>query len=67
MKKTSYIGKGKEELVKTLNEKREAIQAFRFGMAGSRTKDVKAGAKFRKEIARIMTELNGSTKLTTGK
>lgn len=58
MKKTTYSGKAKDELVKALYEKRESLRAFRFGEAGSKTRNVKEGAALRKEIARIMTELN---------
>lgn len=58
MKKTTYTGKGKPDLVKALYEKREALRAFRFGEAGSKTRNVKEGMHLRKEIARIMTELN---------
>jgi ribosomal protein L29 len=58
MKKTTYAGKIKEDLVKALYEKREALRAFRFGEAGSKTRNVKEGSALRKEIARIMTELN---------
>ncbi len=58
MKKTSYAGKKKEDLIKALYEKREALRSFRFGEAGSKTRNVKEGARLRKEIARIMTELN---------
>lgn len=57
MKKTSYIGQTLVELKKNLIEKRTALRDFRFGTAGSKMKDVKAGAKHRKDIARIMTEL----------
>lgn len=58
MKKTTYAGKAKDELVKALYEKRETLRTFRFGEAGSKTRNVKEGAHLRKEIARIMTELN---------
>ncbi len=58
MKKTSYAGKNKDELVKALYDKRGALRAFRFGEAGSKTRNVKEGSAIRKEIARIMTELN---------
>lgn len=57
-KKASYIGKSREELVKALNEKREDLRNFRFGSAGSKTRDVKAGTTAKKDIARILTELN---------
>lgn len=46
-----------EELYKLLAEKREGLRAFRFSMKGSRTRDTKAGAAIRKDIARVMTLL----------
>jgi ribosomal protein L29 len=58
MKHTSYKGKDKKDLVKTLLEKREAIRKLRFGTTNSKTKNVKEGKGLRKEVARIMTELN---------
>ena len=58
MKKTIYTGKSREDLVKALYEKREVLRAFRFGEAGSKTRNVKEGSQARKEIARILTELN---------
>ncbi|MSR87630.1 MAG: 50S ribosomal protein L29 [Candidatus Zambryskibacteria bacterium] len=58
MKKTIYTGKAKNDLVKALYEKRQSLSAFRFGEAGSKTRNVKAGNATRKEIARILTELN---------
>jgi ribosomal protein L29 len=58
MKKTSYTGKVKADLVKALYEKREALKQFRFGSAGSKTRNVKEGSTLKKDMARIMTELN---------
>ena len=58
MKKTSYTGKNREDLVKALLDKREALRTFRFGEAGSKTRNVKEGSLLRKEVARILTELN---------
>ncbi len=46
------------DLQKDLAEKRAALQKFRFGEAGSRTRNVKEGRTVRRDIARIMTELN---------
>ena len=46
------------DLNKLLTEKREALRVFRFGGAGAKTKNVKEGASIRKDIARIMTQLN---------
>lgn len=57
MKKTSYIGKSVIDLKKALMDKREASRGFRFGTAGSKTRNVKEGRAIKKEIARIMTEI----------
>lgn len=46
------------ELTKLISEKRESLRHFRFGSAGSKTKNVKAGHVLKKDIARIMTELS---------
>jgi len=45
------------ELQKLVSDKREALRVFRFGGAGSRTRDVRAGRTLRQEIARALTEL----------
>ncbi|OGG51917.1 hypothetical protein A2704_00080 [Candidatus Kaiserbacteria bacterium RIFCSPHIGHO2_01_FULL_54_36b] len=45
------------ELQKQVADKREALRVFRFGGAGSRTRDVRAGRTLRREIAQILTEL----------
>ena len=58
MKKTTYKDQSRSDLSKALYEKREALRALRFGVAGSKAKNVKEGSNLRKEIARIMTELN---------
>jgi ribosomal protein L29 len=58
MPRTSYKGKSKEDLIKSLLDKRKVIQDFRFGSAGSKTRDVKVARNARKDVARIMTELN---------
>ena len=58
MKKTSYKDKPKPDLIKTLMERREASRKLRFGTAGSKTRNVKEATGIRKDIARIMTELN---------
>ena len=62
MKKTTYTGKSQKDLLKSLYEQREALSKFNFGKAGSRTRNVKEGRLAKKEIARIMTELNKPTK-----
>ena len=58
MKKTSYKDKPTKDLLKTLMEKRESLRKLRFGNTGSKTRNVKEGGSVRKDIARIMTELN---------
>ena len=50
--------KNDKELEKELTEKRNELRNFRFGVAGSKVRDVKAGKNVRKEIARILTEKN---------
>lgn len=55
-----------EDLHKAINEKREALRGFRFGGAGSRTRNVREGRNLRKEIARMMTEL-ASRKIANSK
>ena len=46
-----------EDLQKMIADKREALRVFRFGGAGSRTRDVRSGRNLRKEIAQAMTEI----------
>ncbi len=53
-----FKDKKDSELQKELYEKRKALRLFRFGIAGSKIKNVKEGRVLRKDIARIMTELN---------
>ena len=57
MKKSEFEKKNDQELQEMLVEKREALREFRFGIAGSRVRDVREGRKHRKEIAQILTEL----------
>jgi ribosomal protein L29 len=47
-----------ETLQAELAEKRAALQSFRFGGAGSRSRNVREGRNLRKDIARLLTELN---------
>lgn len=49
--------KSDTDLKKELAEKREALQKFRFGIAGSRLKNVKEGRALKKDVARILTEI----------
>lgn len=47
-----------EDLQKEIADKREALRKFRFEGAGSRTRNVREGRTLRKDIARLLTELN---------
>jgi ribosomal protein L29 len=60
MKKTNYTDQSKQNLLKALGEKREALRKLRFESSGSKVRNVKGGASTRKDIARIMTVLNKS-------
>ena len=46
------------DLQKEIADKRESLRAFRFGEAGSRTRNVREGRNLRKDIARLLTEIN---------
>lgn len=46
-----------KDLIKLLNEKREALSKFRFGVSGAKVTNVKEGYNLRKTIARIETLL----------
>ncbi|MCB9805709.1 50S ribosomal protein L29 [Candidatus Nomurabacteria bacterium] len=50
--------KNEVDLLKELKEKREDLRHFRFGLSGSKTRDIKDGKNIRRDIARIETELN---------
>lgn len=61
MKKINLTEKKDEELTRMLAEKREALRTFRFNSAGSALRDVRAYRTDRKDVARILTELNART------
>ena len=61
----SFKAQDSNELKKTLADKREALRAFRFGGAGSRSRNVREGRNLRKEIAQILTVLRESEISTT--
>ena len=58
---SELINKTEKDLMKTLADKRKALQTFRFNLSGSKTRNVKEGKGLRKEIARILTQLNSRT------
>ena len=47
-----------EELRKILAEKSVKLREFRFGISGSKVRNVKEGLGIRREIARILTKMN---------
>lgn len=61
-KKISFKDKKPEEITKLLGEKREELRTIRFQAAGARPKDASAGAKVRKDIARLLTEQTAQKK-----
>lgn len=58
-KKSDFKNKTKEEIEKLLSEKRLALKGFRFGIAGSKVKNMKEGGDLKREIARMITAING--------
>ena len=64
MKKLDLKTKSEAELKKLLTEKREALSKFKFGISGSRTKNVKEGKNTRRDIARILTNLNNGKQVS---
>ena len=51
--------KTEQELQGQLTEKREALRTFRFDISGSKTRNVKVGKGLRREIAQLLTEVQG--------
>lgn len=56
--KENLKGIKKDELKKKLVVLEESIRSIRFKSEGSKSKNVKASASLRKQIARVMTELS---------
>lgn len=46
------------ELTKLLSDKREALRVWRFGLTGSKVKNIRESRTTKKDIARILTALN---------
>ena len=57
-KKENFKGMKKDELAKKLALLRENARAIRFKAEGSKSKNVKELSTFKKDIARILTEIN---------
>jgi len=53
-----YESKNEKDLVKEVFEKQKALRDFRFGIAGSKARNVREGRGLRREIARVLTELH---------
>ncbi len=57
MKNETLKNKTDKDLIKKLEDKRKQLRAFRFGVEGSKTKNIREGRNTRREIARILTEM----------
>jgi ribosomal protein L29 len=55
--KKEQTKKSRIDLMKELNEKRLSLRDIRFGVAGSKSKNVKEQKNIKKNIARIHTAL----------
>ncbi len=55
---SEFAKKTKDELLKLLDEKRQALRAFKTNRLAGKVKNVKEGRSVRKDIARILTVLN---------
>ena len=58
MKMKDLIKKKDTDLEKLLKEKRESYKSFRFGITGTKTRNVKEGKELRRDVAHILTEIN---------
>jgi ribosomal protein L29 len=56
-KKEKLQEKTFEELQKQVEELRENLHKFRFGLSHSKTRDIKSGRNLRKDIARNLTAM----------
>lgn len=62
MKREKLDEKSFKELKALLVEKRNLFRDFRFKIAKGKAKNVKEGRGLRKEISRIMTKINTTSK-----
>ncbi|OGI86416.1 50S ribosomal protein L29 [Candidatus Nomurabacteria bacterium RIFCSPLOWO2_01_FULL_39_17] len=56
--KENFKGMKKDELVKKLASLREDLRVLHFKAEGSKSKNVKESATLRKQVARVLTEMN---------
>ena len=61
-KKENLKGMKEEELKKELASLRENLRVLHFKMEGSKSKNVKEAQALKKQIARVMTEINKNNK-----
>jgi ribosomal protein L29 len=61
-KKIDLKNKSDKDLQKDLGDRRESVRTFRFGIAGSKVRNVKEGRDTKRQIAQILTEVNSRTK-----
>jgi ribosomal protein L29 len=57
-KKQDLTKHTKEELIKLAHDKREELRVLRFGVAGSKNRNVKQARTLRKSLARVLTQVN---------
>jgi ribosomal protein L29 len=55
---SDLTNKTEKDLQKDIATKRVAVRTFRFGSSGSKTRNVKEAKGLKKDIARMLTELN---------
>ena len=58
MEMNDILKQSPAELSKLLADKRESLRAWRFGLTGSKVKNIKEGSATKKDIARILTAIN---------
>ncbi len=58
MKQGELKNKNIAEIAKLAHDKKEELRGIRANLGGSKTRNVKEIATIRKDIARILTELN---------
>jgi ribosomal protein L29 len=64
---SDYTKQDAQELRKQVADKRESLRVFRFGGAGSRSRNVREGRNLRKEIARLLTAIRAKEIASKGK
>ncbi|MFA6524510.1 MAG: 50S ribosomal protein L29 [Candidatus Paceibacterota bacterium] len=60
--KENLKGMKKDELKKKLIDLQESIRVLRFKAEGSKSKNVKEYAAIKKQVARVLTEMNKNNK-----